>query len=104
MSHLGNETTVVNVTAGQQDIEACEVPMQNVHAVQVGHPTGNLPGCSQNRHQVWQAVNSRPVGAEPASVNPILSACTTTSARKENFCEAAYCEPVDLEAALGEYH
>ena len=57
MTYLGNKATSVNITAGEQHVEASEVPMQDIHAVEVGHPTGNLPGCGQDGRQVWQAVN-----------------------------------------------
>lgn len=76
VSYFANEAAAVNVTAGQQNIQAGEVAMQDIHTVQVCHAAGHLLGCCQNRRQVWEPMNSRPICAEPASVNPILSACT----------------------------
>lgn len=69
---LCNEAAVVNITAGQQHVEAGQVSVQDVHAMQMGHAACYLPDRCQNRRQVWQAMHGRPVGAEPASVNAIL--------------------------------
>ncbi len=76
---LCNEAPVVDVTAGQQHIQAGQVSMQDVHAMQMGHAACYLPNRCQNRRQVWQAMHGRPVGTEPASVNAILPRQKATS-------------------------
>jgi len=76
---LCNEAAVVVVTTGQQHIQAGQVSMQDVHAMQMGHAACYLPNRCQNRRQVWQAMQGRPVGAEPASVNAILPKQKATS-------------------------
>ncbi len=96
LEYLRNEASVVDVAVGQQDIEAGEVPMQDVHAVQMGHAAGHLPSRCQNRHQVRQAMHGGAIGPEPAPVNAILQSTThiltamssgwTASCDRHKFC------------------
>lgn len=71
-AYLGNKSTVVQIAASKQHIEAGEVTMQDVQAVQVGHAGGHLPGSGQDANQVRQPIYGRSVGTEPTSVNAIL--------------------------------
>ena len=74
VAHLGNKAAVVHITAGQQNIQAGQVSMQDIQAVQVSHARGNLPGSSQDADQVRQAIDSRPICPKPTLVDAILQA------------------------------
>ena len=100
LTYFSNEASAIEITACQQDIQAGEVAMQYVHAVQMSHAAGHLPGGCQNRHQVWEPMNSRSVCPEPSSVNPSLSACimllwkqqhALSGVRSQSFSSAQKC-------------
>ena len=71
-THFCDKAAVVQIAACQQHIEAGEVSMQNVQAVQVSHARGNLSNSGKDADQVRQAIHGRPVGAEPPPVYAVL--------------------------------
>ena len=74
MPHLDSEAPGVFVTAGQQNVVACEVPMQHIKLVQVCQRSCNLLGCQQDTAQVWLSHRGGFEGGrpEPALLNSIL--------------------------------
>lgn len=62
------------MAAGQQDVVACEVPMQHIKLVQVCQRSCNLLGCQQDTAQVWlsNGAGFDGGGPEPALLDSIL--------------------------------